>query len=486
MRKAVWIRGGLVLSIWLHTAGALAESGPTVLEESLEASLSAEDERLPEGALSLQEAQTLALRRSPELASVAWEVRTRQGRAAQAGARPNPELDLQVEDFGGSGELGGTNAAESTLALSQTLETRGKRPKRRRAAEMDTEVARCEYELARRRVAAEVTAAFVAVQAAQQRAALSEELVQVAEASGAAANRLVEAGATPAVERTRAAVEAGLARVEVASARRALAAARVALAVTWGSATANFERAAGELGEIESPESLEALLARVADHPALQRWDRELARRESIVELEDAQRMPNLVARAGVRRLEESDDSAFVASVSMPFPIFDRNQGSRDAARSDVRRGAFERRAAEVQLKSQITAAYQELLSRYGEVSELRSTESAEGFSRACSATWTCSMRSAGSSSSACARSTLCAPITRRAHAWSSSPVPHPPFRLREEPTHDRCAAHERGSLALSRARDSGSARLQLGIRCGNERAARGARRRACGRACAG
>jgi cobalt-zinc-cadmium efflux system outer membrane protein len=58
----------------------------------------------------------------------------------------------------------------------------------------------------------------------------------------------------------------------------------------------------------------------------------------------------------------------------MPFPIFDRNQGSRDAARSDVRRGAFERRAAEVQLKSQITAAYQELLSRYGEVSELRST----------------------------------------------------------------------------------------------------------------
>jgi cobalt-zinc-cadmium efflux system outer membrane protein len=104
------------------------------------------------------------------------------------------------------------------------------------------------------------------------------------------------------------------------------------------------------------------------------RWDRERERREGVVELEDAQGLPNVVARAGLRRLNEPDENAFVANLTVPIPLFDRNQGARAAARSDVRRASFERRSAEIQLSAQLSAAYQDLVSRYEELSELRRT----------------------------------------------------------------------------------------------------------------
>jgi len=59
----------------------------------------------PTGPITLSGALALGLERSPELASFAWEVRAREARALQAGFRPNPELALQIEEFGGTGEV---------------------------------------------------------------------------------------------------------------------------------------------------------------------------------------------------------------------------------------------------------------------------------------------------------------------------------------------------------------------------------------------
>jgi len=218
----------------------------------------------------------------------------------------------------------------------------------------------------------DVVVAFVAVLGAQQRVTLSEELVQIAGASGEATGRLVQAGATPAVERTRANVEAGIARVELASAKRGLRAAKLELAATWGGEMALFDQATGAIATAEMPPAFEALRARLGENPLMQRWDQELVRLEAVVELEDAQGTPDISARAGVRRIEETDDNALVAGVSIPFPLFDRNQGARAAARSDVRRATYERRAAEVQLAAQLGAAHEEVLARYEELVELR------------------------------------------------------------------------------------------------------------------
>lgn len=326
----------------------------------------------PQDVIDLSEALAAALLQNPELAAFSWEVRSREALALQAGLLPNPELELEVENFGGSGNTSAFDASESTFLLAQLFETAGKRSKRREAAKLDADVAAWEYEIARLSVFASVERAFFDLLAAQEQVALTEELLGVAESSLDAVERLVAAGATPRAERARAAVEAAAARVEVAIARRALQAARTALATTWGSLSPAFTRAEGDLGTVSAPPDPETVQSWLARNPELGLWDREIARRDAVVALEDARRIPDIEAGAGAKRLEESGDTAIIAVLGVPLPIFDRNQGARAAARSDLRKAEHEKRAVHARLAAALESAYQELAARFDEVTRLR------------------------------------------------------------------------------------------------------------------
>lgn len=322
--------------------------------------------------LTLQVALTRALEESPERASRSWELRGRDARALQAGRPPNPILRAETEDFAGSGTLSGFGASETTLAVSQKLETAGKRGKRRRAAELGADAAAWEVEETRLRIVERVTSAFAGVLAAQQAVSVTTEQVRIAESSQQATRRLVDAGAAPPVEVTRDRVAVATARIDRVRAVRQLEAARVELARTWGRATADFAEVAGAVGPVVPPPPLEDLRALLARNPALAAWDQEVARREALVELEDARRIPDVTAAAGVRWLAQPDDAALVAGFSIPIPIFDRNQGARTAARADLRRAQSERRIEEAALGTELERAYQELAARHEEIAELR------------------------------------------------------------------------------------------------------------------
>lgn len=326
----------------------------------------------PAAPLALREALKRALEESPELASRAWELRGQDARAVQAGLAPNPELQAETENFAGSGAFSGFGASETTLALAQRLETAGKRGKRRRAAELGADAAAWEVEEARLRVTEQVVSAFAGVVAAQQAVSVTTEQVEIAESSARATRRLVDAGAAPPVEATRDRVAVATARIDRVRAVRRLEAARVELAATWGSATADFSEVVGEVGPVVPPPPLEGLRPLLSQNPTLAAWNQEVARREALVELEDARRIPDVTAAAGVRWLAEPDDAALVAGFSVPIPLFDRNQGDRAAARADLRRARAERRAEEAALGTELERAYQELAARHEEIVELR------------------------------------------------------------------------------------------------------------------
>lgn len=322
--------------------------------------------------LTLQDALERALEESPELASRIWELRNRDARAIQAGLAANPELQAETENFAGSGAFSGFGASETTLALTQRLETAGKRGKRRRAAELGADAAAWEVEDARLRVVEQVTSAFASVVAAQQAVAVAAEQVEIAESSQQATRRLVDAGASPPVEATRDLVTFATARIDRVRATRRLEAARVELAATWGSATAGFSEVVEEVGPVVPAPPLESLRSLLSQNPTLATWDQEVARREALVELEDARRIPDVTAAAGVRWLAEPDDVALVAGFSVPLPLFDRNQGDRAAARAELHRARSERRAEETALGTELERAYQELVARHEEIVELR------------------------------------------------------------------------------------------------------------------
>jgi len=337
-----------------------------------DASDQAPDYEEPQGALTLRAALALALLRSPDLAAFSWSIRVQEAEALQAGLLPNPEIGVEAENFAGSGEYSGYDSAETTIFLGQLVELGGKRGKRRRVAELERDLSGWDYEIRRLDVFTSVTQTFVDVLEAQQRFALAKELLKIASESLEAVSKQLRAGATSAVEQTRASVSVARARVDLRRAQAALETARTRLSALWGAGRATFGEATGKLSEVTAPPSLELLENRLANNPDLARWATELAHREAVVALEDARAIPNFTVGAGVRRFSATDDTAMVMGVTVPIPVFNRNQGAKHAARSERSRARSEQRSALVRVRAALEATHQGLRANFDELTALR------------------------------------------------------------------------------------------------------------------
>ena len=326
----------------------------------------------PTGALTLRQSLALALQHSPDLASFSWEVRVREARVLQAGLFPNPEVGLELENFAGSGPFRGFGGTETTVQLGQLIELAGKRLKRRRVAALERDLASWDYEIRRLEVFTEVVQAFVDVDAAQERLSLAEELLRLAEEALAAVAKQVKAGGTSPIEEIRAQVAASTARVERRRAVAELAVNRSRLVATWGSTHAIFDRVVGDLYVLQTPPPFEVLVSRVTQNPDLARWIQEVELREAVVRLEEARKIPDVTAAGGVRQFSENNDAALVFGVSVPLPLFDRNQGAREASRRAVVKARHERRAVEVRVGAAVDVAYRKLEASFEEVEALR------------------------------------------------------------------------------------------------------------------
>jgi cobalt-zinc-cadmium efflux system outer membrane protein len=100
------------------------------------------------------------------------------------------------------------------------------------------------------------------------------------------------------------------------------------------------------------------LLARA---PEAARWQDEIALREAEFALARSTAFPDVTASLGVRHFAENDDNALVAGLSVPLPVFDRNQGA--VAAAVARRSEAERRKAAflARQKAHFQAAYNAL-----------------------------------------------------------------------------------------------------------------------------
>ncbi len=323
--------------------------------------------------LTLRDSLALALLENPTLAAYSWETRVREAEALQAGLLPNPELTVEGEDFAGTGSFTGYDGAQTTIFLGQLIELGGKRSKRRRVATLERDLASWDYEVKRLDVFTEVAVAFVGVLQAQNEVALAEEVLAIAGESIQAVSKQVRAGATSSVEETRARVNVASARVELRAARAALQTARTRLSSAWGDDSARFGLVLGDLRGVEAPPPIDSIRDKLEQNPDVARWVAELAHRDAAIALQDAGAIPDVTAGAGVRRLEQDNDTAFVFGVTVPLPVFDRNQGGRQAARHGLAKARYEQRAAFVRAASALEIALENLQSSFDQIEALRS-----------------------------------------------------------------------------------------------------------------
>ncbi|MDT8443447.1 MAG: TolC family protein [Desulfuromonadales bacterium] len=324
------------------------------------------------GELTLRQALSLALLHSPELTAISWEVRVKEAEALQAGLLPNPELGIEMENFAGVGEFSGTESAETTVTLSQLIELGGKRDKRRAASALEGNLAGWDFEARRLDVLTATAKSFIAVLASQERLVQADELSALADRFFRTVSERVEAGKVSPVEQTRAQVPLSTAHVAKNRARLELEAARKELVALWGDQTDTFERAVGSLESIASVPSEEQLVYLLEQNPDVARWKTEAQQRNARLALERAEAIPDLTLFAGGRNIQETGDNALVAGISIPLPLFDRNQGGIAAARAARSKAREEGRAAYNQAVTSLATSYRDLSAAFLEARTLQ------------------------------------------------------------------------------------------------------------------
>jgi len=302
---------------------------------------------------------------NPALSAAGRERDAREGAVLQAGLRPNPSLDLNVLD---------TRRAtrETVVQLSQPIELGDKRLLRVAAAATARDSAAAEAEAAWLDLRAGVTRAFYDMLVAQERVALAGDSVTNAQRAAGAAAKRVLAGKISPVEETRARVAEAAIRLELAQARSDLATARMRLASFWGDGAARFAAVSGSLDALPAAPALHVLQARLASSPALLRARIEVAHRQALADVERSKGIPDIAFTVGMKRSEELGRNQAIVGLTMPLPLFDRNQGNvLDALRrTDKARDALS--ATQLDLNAELVQAHATLETAREQASTLR------------------------------------------------------------------------------------------------------------------
>lgn len=380
-RSIFIILSGFLILIFTGCQSGATESSPSQVRRSDSSALirpaAKETNETPEsalltGAITLRDALAYALTHNPDLTAFSFEVRAAEARALQAGLPPNPEIEVEVEEVGGTGERSGFDSAETTIQLSQLIELGGKRDKRIHLASLDQERTRWDYESVRLDVMLEVTQAYVEVLAAQERIALSQKLLDVVRKAQSAVAQRVEAGKDPPVEELRASIALSRSEIQAKKATTALATARRKLAASLGLETVDFDKATGDFYSAPPAPIFDEVVGAVADTPDLERWTAEERKQRAAVDLEKTKATSDVTVAGGMQYFGEGDDTAVVVGVALPIPLFNRNQGGIEEAMENLAKAREQYKAAKIKRTAALAEALNRLVGAYDEVAALQ------------------------------------------------------------------------------------------------------------------
>ncbi len=302
---------------------------------------------------------------SPAAAEAGALLDAAEARLRQAGVRPNPELSVEIENALGTRPFDGVSAAETTVALSQDLELFGRRRARVDVARAERGVAAARQQAARVELPARIALAYAEAEAADRRAELAREALDLALADARSALALVEAGREPLLRGIQGEAEAGAARAAYDEARAERDAAFARLTAVSVSPAPITSIPVSLIDRTPPPRSTMA----TATSAGVLTLEAERAAAERRIRVEQLRGRPNVRASAGVRRFEAENAFALVGGVSVQLPLFDQNRGNVAAAAAELRAVEARLLAARLDAEAEQAAARSRLAASASRVS---------------------------------------------------------------------------------------------------------------------
>ncbi len=320
---------------------------------------------------TLAEAETLdkqtalqrALQNNPSYKAALANIDAHAGSRIQASLSPNPDAVIEIENFAGEDEQDGFDGAEFTIGIEQTIEVGGKRTNRTDIADFDYKISQEEARAQALSLLAETEYAFIRVAVAQKRISLANKRLSLADKTHSIVKKRIGVAKAADIQHTKADIEKASAEVEKRKAKKEMITAQNDLARLLGVMDATSLDVTTDLDILPQLIKLQDLLDTLKNAPQSKAQEFAKMQARSSFDLARSQAIPDPTVGLGVRRFNENDSTALVASLSFPIPVFNRNQGSIAEAKANMMKADAEGYASELAMRQSAIQAWENLAS---------------------------------------------------------------------------------------------------------------------------
>ena len=364
------------LGLFLATCSAQAQQPPSMPQEHMHhhgdiqpvqplfPRLGRAQEQPGASLFSLEEALRMAEESNPTLRQAESEIRAAGARERQAGLYPNPAIGYAGDEIRG-GSVGG---GKQGFFVQQTIVTGGKLGKSRNVFEQEIRLAEAEAEEQKLRVQTAVRIAYYRVLAAQELLDARRDLAQIELDLVQARRQLLNSGQVDETELLESQVDAGRQRLFARMQENTLHEEWRSLAAILGRPELPLAVVAGALDrdwpEINEQSVIEAI---AVQSPAVRIADAASARAAAEIQRARSEAIPDLQLRGGLQYNNEPLGLApaatgweGLAEVSLPIPVFNRNQGNVAAATAALDRAQLEKQRVALTLRERAASILDE------------------------------------------------------------------------------------------------------------------------------
>lgn len=315
--------------------------------------------------LDLDTAVYRTLTQSLTLEMANEEANSKHQEVRQARLSPNPNFSYEVEDFAGNNEWRDWGHREERYIWSQLFETANKRPLRTEAAAYQYYAALVGYNVSKLVVLNRLNRAFITVVAAQEQLKLTQDQADIAKEVLHIATKKVEAGKVSLIQQNKAEVAYSTTIVDLEKAKVDLKNAKKRLSLLWAQTCPDFDQVQFPFYNIEEPIPLEQCLADLCNQAEVVQSLYLYLNAKKIWNLEKSNQIPDVTLQVGYKANYRDQNQGMIAGISIPIPLFNRNQGNVGRAYFDMLKTGEQGKQLWLVLESKLSISYEELIRAY-------------------------------------------------------------------------------------------------------------------------
>tara|TARA_R110000868_G_scaffold409836_1_gene696211 strand:+ start:345 stop:1550 length:1206 start_codon:yes stop_codon:yes gene_type:complete len=314
-------------------------------------------------ALTLEQAWNQVEHKNPRIDAGRAGISIARGQQTQAGLLPNPTFTAVQGSVPGLGKYSNNPNASSTYVINQLIETGSKRRNRSTVADAQYQESQAVYQANSAELYSQTVQAFLGVAEAEAKLRLSKRGVGINRQTIKTVTQRLNAGRASTLDLSASEIALSDQRLMEASIQSELISARFALAGLWNGAESEVQTIKLPSHQNMRLHPLSVYLKRLGKN-----WDLKAAHQsghvaKAEVQLADSKRYPDVTVGLGFEHFYQNSEpkshNAAIVELSVPIPIFDRNQGNVVVASENYRKSLDVARYQEQSLRASIVRTYQ-------------------------------------------------------------------------------------------------------------------------------